>query len=296
MKINKAIGYLRTATTMQDNANRSLYNQKKSILTWAKENNIQIVKIYSEVSSGFRGERPVLDLMIKEIDEGVVTPDTLIVYSLDRLSRNNSTTEAINSLFSEKNIEVIPVSNSTSDTQDSIFCLHTFIDMFNELQSKANSKIVQDSLNSTAEKGYFTGGSIPFGYSSVPVIVPNTNATKKTLVINPIEAAIVKQLFNLATTGTNGNQLSFSGIARFLNQQNLMRRGKPWNCKKISIILNNPIYHGERLWGKNRASEYKHQAPITIKTPSIVSKEQFISALAVPRLRTQYLRGQRNES
>ena len=108
--------------------------------------------------------------------------------------------------------------------------------------------------------------------------------------------AIVKELFNLATTGINGKQLSLGGIARALNQQNLLRRGTSWDYRKVSVILKNPIYYGDRLWGKNRTSRYENQPPITIKSPSIISKEQFLAAQKERYLQKLNLRGNRNES
>jgi len=291
-KLNEAIGYLRTATTMEDNENNSLSHQKKEILKWAKENNIQITKFYSEVGSGFSGKRPILDLMIAEINEKVVTPDALIVKSPERISRNSSSRMMIDSLLEDKGIELV----STDYPHSHLLKTALFLDASNSFLSEINSKRIHCSLNITAEKDFFTGGSIPYGYASVPIITPNKNTKNKTLVINPIEAAIVKELFNLATNGIDGKQLSLGGIARALNQQKLMRRGTLWDYRKVSVILKNPIYHGERLWGINRATRYKSQPTITINAPSIISKEQFLSAQKELQLRTLNLRGSHNES
>ncbi len=277
-KLNEAIGYLRTATTIEDNANNSLYHQKKAILKWAKENNTKITKFYSEVASSFSYKRPILELMIAEINEKVVTPGALIVKSTDRLSKSISTTIAIDSLLKDKSIELITTNNLLPNSLDTCHFIKSFIDMSNEVLSKANSQRIQSSLNNNAKKGYFTGGVLPFGYSTVPMIPPNSNVQRKTLVLNPIEAAIVKELFNLATKGINGKKLSLGGIARALNQQNLLRRGTQWDYRKVTVILKNPIYYGERLWGKNRTLSFINQQLITIRSPSIISKEQFLSA------------------
>ena len=295
-KLRKAVGYIRTTTFMQDNVTQSLYNQKNNILNWAKENDIQIIKFYSEVSSGFRGARPLFDLMIKEIEERVVIPDALIVDSFDKLLSNISTSVAISSFLKDKNIEMMSASNSPIDSQDKPFSSQALIEMLNETQGENSSQTLQKNLNRTAEQGYFTGGFSPYGYSSVPAITPNKNIEKKVLITNPIEVAIVKELFNLATTGINGKQLSLAGIARSLNQQNLMRRGSSWDYRKVSVILRNSIYYGDRLWGKNRASIHENQPPIIIKSPSIISKKQFLAAQNERYLQKLNLRGNCHES
>jgi hypothetical protein len=221
----------------------SVEDEKDLTSNSCKEDNIQNKEFHEGIASGYQGERPMLDLLIKEIEES--NP-------------------------------VISVTEQIQDNEEAALIPSKIASMMNELQRDVNSKFINEKLNSTAKKGFFTGGILPFGYSSV--ICSKTNTTKKTLILNPIEAAIVKELFNLATNGIDGKKLSLGGIARALNQQNLMRRGTQWDYRKVSVILKNPIYHGERLWGKNRTLRYRNQQLITIKSPSIISKEQFLSA------------------
>jgi len=277
-KIYKAVGLIRVSTDMQAKTNDSIDGQKKSILKWAKENGVEIEKFYNEPgNSAFRGKRPTLDLIENEINEGIVTPNAVVVYSFSRFTRNASITGTFKANLMEKEIPVLSVTEPMPDDEDSAFISQTVIDMVNELQSRTNSKIVQDRLNDTADKGYFTGGVIPYGYSSVPVTIPNTNIEKKILVINPKEAEVAKEIFNLAEVGINGKPLGVFAIAKYLNKKITSYRGKRWTKNTIDEMLNKSLYYGERVWGNKRLARAKDNPPIIIKIPPIITKEQFMS-------------------
>jgi len=277
-KIRKAIGLIRVSTDMQAKTNDSIDGQKKSILKWAKDNGVEIEKFYNEPgNSAFRGKRPTLDLIENEVNEGIVTPNAVIVYSFSRFTRNASITGAFKANLMKKEIPVLSVTEPMPEDEDTAFISQTVIDMVNELQSRTNSKIVQDRLNDTAEKGYFTGGVVPFGYSSVSVTIANTNIEKKILVVNPKEAEVAKLIFNLAEVGLNGKALGVKYIAKHLNQKSMCYRGSRWTKNNISEILNKSLYYGERVWGKKRLTRSKDNPPIIIKIPPIITKEQFVN-------------------
>jgi site-specific DNA recombinase len=277
-KVYKAVGLIRVSTDMQANSNDSIGGQKRDIIKWAKVNGVEIEKFYNEPgNSAFRGKRPTLDLIENEINEGIVTPNAVVVYSRSRFTRNASITASFKSNLLNKDIPILSVTEPMPEDEDCAFISQTVIDMVNELQSRANSKIVQDRLNDTAENGFFTGGVIPFGYSSVPVSIPNTSIEKKTLVINPKEAEVSKEIFNLAEVGLNGKPFGVIAIAKHLNQKNITYRGKRWTKNNIDEILNKTLYYGERVWGKKRITRSKDNPPIVIKIPPIITKEQFMS-------------------
>jgi DNA invertase Pin-like site-specific DNA recombinase len=276
--IKTAVGLIRVSTDIQAKTNDSIDGQKKSILKWAKENGVEIVKFYYEPgNSAFRGKRPTLDLIDNEINEGIVTPNAVVVYAFSRFTRNASITGTFKANLMKKDIPILSVTEPMPDDEDSAFISQTVIDMVNELQSRTNSKIVQDRLNDTAEKGYFTGGVVPFGYSSVSVTIANTNIEKKILVVNQKEAKVAREIFNLAEVGLNGKALGVKAIAKHLNQKDKCYRGKRWTKNNINEILNKTLYYGERLWGKKRLTRSNDNPPITIKIPPIITKKKFIN-------------------
>ena len=274
--LKKAVALIRVSTDNQAKTNDSIDGQLRSIKKWAQENDVTIEKFYHEqANSAFRGKRPILDKILFEIEDGIVNPDAIIVYAFSRFTRKATTTAKFKNALLKRDIPVLSVTEPMPEDEDSAFISQTVIDMVNELQSRTNSKVVQDRLNDTANKGYFTGGNIPFGYASEPINIPNTKIIKKKLVVNPDEALTIRKIFNYADVGVSGKPLGVFEIAKKLNQANEKPRGKPWTKNKINRILNNSIYYGDFEWGKNRVSRSKSNPPIIIKVPAIIEKAQF---------------------
>jgi hypothetical protein len=113
----------------------SVNTQKKLIdINALKDDNIQDKGFHEVTGSGYQGERPIFDLLIKEIEES--NP-------------------------------VISVTEPIQDNEEAALIPSKIASMMNELQRDVNSKFINEKLNSTAKKGFFTGGVLPFGYSSV---------------------------------------------------------------------------------------------------------------------------------
>ncbi|SEL12279.1 Site-specific DNA recombinase [Colwellia chukchiensis] len=271
-KLQKAIALTRAATEVPATTNGSIEGQKKSILKWADENGCTIEKFYHEKGVGaFNGKRPILKLIKKDIIEGVVSPDAMVVYSYSRFTRNAEKAASFKSFLTAHDISLISVTEPMSEDEDTTFISRTIIDMVNELHSHKSSKAIQHRLNDTAKKGYFTGGRIPFGYKT-------KGTHRKKLVINPIESAIVKKIFSLAISPVNDESRTLASIASELNTLGLSRRGKVWDYKYVARIIKNTIYKGFYLYGKHRTSRYKSDAPIIVNAPSIVSSNVFDKA------------------
>ena len=81
-----------------------------------------------------------------------------------------------------------------------------------------------------AKQGKFNGG-ICLGYDSV----------NKTLVVNEEEAAIVREIFNLAEQG-----LGYKSIVGHLNGKGYKtKKGNAFSVNGVKDILGNPIYIGK---------------------------------------------------
>jgi DNA invertase Pin-like site-specific DNA recombinase len=272
----KAIGLIRVSTEMQAKSNDSISGQEASIMRYAKEQGIEIEKIYVEPgNSAFRGKRQILDHIDSDISKGIVTPELLIVYSYSRFTRKASNTASFRQMLAEKGISIVSVTEPVSDDEDSAFISESVIDLVSELQSRTNSKTVQDRLNDTARKGYHPGGVVPFGYSSVEANMPNSDVVKKILVINSEESEIVQEVFELAEKGTAGKPLGVKAIAKAMNDADKLYRGKRWDKNSINRILNDTAYYGKRVWGKSRITRKKDNPPIVIDVPEIITKELF---------------------
>jgi len=92
-----------------------------------------------------------------------------------------------------------------------------------------DTKIVE-GIRRRAKQGKLVG-RVPYGY----VIRAGV------LEIIPEEADIVQQIFRLYYE----QRMGFSDIAHFLNEQNLLRRGKLWRRDSIKRTIENIVYYGK---------------------------------------------------
>lgn len=112
--------------------------------------------------SGADTNRPGLKRLLADIENNLV--DALIVYQLDRLSRNVKDFANIYSKLEEHNVMFISLKESIStDTpigKAMMFITATFVQM--ERETIANR--ITDNLEGLARNGFWTGGKAPQGY------------------------------------------------------------------------------------------------------------------------------------
>lgn len=83
--MKKIIGYMRVSTKTQGDSGLGLKAQEEAILRYAKRTDSQVVEMLTEIESGTKGKRPILD---KAIGLCKKEKSTLVVSKLDRLYRN----------------------------------------------------------------------------------------------------------------------------------------------------------------------------------------------------------------
>lgn len=79
--------------------------QLEEILNYAKENNLDLYKIYIDVCSGIIPDPPQLTKLIKEANNF----DKVIIHSLDRISRNMNYFNNVKSKLLSSNVNIISV-------------------------------------------------------------------------------------------------------------------------------------------------------------------------------------------
>lgn len=85
----KLVAYIRISSHGQKDKGDSLDGQRQYIKSWALTGKHTIKKWYiDEAVSAFKGKRLNFELMLDELDSGLVQADAVIVYSLSRFSRN----------------------------------------------------------------------------------------------------------------------------------------------------------------------------------------------------------------
>ena len=142
--------------------------------------------------SGANTDRPGLKQLLSDVEDGHI--DTLIVYQLDRLSRDVKDFANIYSKLEEKGVMFISLKENI-DTNTPIGKAMMFITAtFAQMERETIAARVTDNLSGLARKGFWTGGKAPQGYVLERIEV---NGKKHvTLAVDPEAAARCTWIFN----------------------------------------------------------------------------------------------------
>lgn len=264
------VAYLRVSSHNQVETGDSIDGQRNKIINWAKLGNHHIVAWYvDEAKSAYQGPRAEFSRMLDDLEQGLILADGVIVYSLSRFSRNLLVQLQATKTLEKHGISLVSAIESFPENPEDQYVMVTMLGVMNEHQSRQNGKVVSDRLMDTARKGFFTGGIPPYGYKSIEVAGDTSNIRRKLEIVQE-EADIVRHIFELAEKGHYGKGIGIKNMLNILNEQGLTYRGKRWSKSTLSRVLNNPVYYGERLFGKKSKKD-----TVVSPAPAILSKEQF---------------------
>lgn len=193
-------------------------------------------KVYPDKGySGKNTARPEFQTMIHDITNGKI--NAVVVYKLDRISR--SILDFANMMLTFQNHEVDFISCTEKfDTSTPMGrAMLNICIVFAQLERETIQMRVSDAYESRSIKGFFMGGSIPYGFIKTPYEI----AGKKTsmLVENAEEAAQIRMIFEMYSDPL----ITLGDVLRHLNSNELTKkRGIPWQTARLSEIIRNPIY------------------------------------------------------
>lgn len=263
----KAAIYARFSSDNQ--REESIDAQVRAIKDYAKINNIQITKIYTdEARSATTDDRPQFLQMIKDSEFGVF--DSIVVHKLDRFSRNRYDSAFYKKKLKDNNIRLVSVLERLDESPESII-LESVLEGMAEYYSKNLSREVMKGMKETALQCKHNGGTPPLGYDV---------SKDKTYLINEDEAKAVRLIFerysNDVTYSLILDELKLLGFKTKLN--------KPFGKNSLYSILTNEKYVGTYVFnksskkqnGKRNSHKTKDEDEI-IKIengmPAIISKE-----------------------
>lgn len=208
----------------------SIEAQFYEIKKYAESEGILIKNYYSdEAISGLTSNRPQFKEMINDImDNGKV--DYVIVYKVDRFSRNKYQSAIYKEKLSRIGVKVLYAAQRLSDTPEGGL-MEGILESFAQYYSDNLSTDTRRGQYNNARNGLFNGGRPPLGY-----FIDDEKRYK----VDPYEATIVKSIFDMYLDG-----MSQSEIARELNEKGYKTREKmDFSQTSISRILTNKKYIG----------------------------------------------------
>lgn len=147
---------------------------------------------FDEGLTGANTNRPGLKRLLADVEDGLI--DALIVYQLDRLSRDVKDFANIYSILEEKGVMFISLKESI-DTDTPIGKAMMFITAtFAQMERETIAARVSDNMSGLAKKGFWVGGNPPYGYVRERIEV---NGKKHvTITKNPEAASYIEWIFD----------------------------------------------------------------------------------------------------
>jgi len=246
----------------------SIETQKILLEQYCKDHKITDYKFYCDDGcSGTNFDRPSFKKMLSDIDEGKI--NLVIVKDLSRFGRNYVEAGMYVQRFTDSNIRFIAADDNYDSLVNSDDLLFPIKNVVNEMYARDVSKKTKAAKKAKARDGQFIGSKAPFGYK----IDPNDHHH---LIVDEPAAQVVKRIFRLASEGVGYNKMAkifreekvLTPIAYFnLNnpdyfKSDYWRKEFDWHVTSIRAILNNEVYLGKLVYGKQRNKSMKSKEKV----------------------------------
>ena len=227
--------YVRVSTDDQRDNGYSIDSQLRMIKEYCEKNDYDIVNVYNDAGhSGKDLMRPEMQRLLKDIKSKKI--DKLIAIKVDRLTRNNYDGFWLLNYCEEHDVKIElilePYDVSTANGE-MIFGMNLVFGQRERKEIGARTKRAMEEM--ALEKIH--PSKAPYGYIR--------NKDTGHLEVEPIEAQVVKEIFELCKKGQ-----STRNIATIMKDNNAyLKRGK-WASDRVYKILTNSIYIGVFEYGK----------------------------------------------
>lgn len=277
-KIWNAALYIRLSREDGDKTESySVTSQREILKEYLKlHSDIEFVDYYIDDGwSGTNFERPDFQRMMNDIYAGNV--NCVVVKDLSRFGRNYTIAgNYLDDIFVKLKVRFIAINNSvdtySNNMNPATQCISIGVtNVINESFAAATSVNVRATLNVNREQGKFIGSFPSYGYLKDP------NDHHK-LIIDEQVAPVIRQIFNSFISGK-----SILGIAKTLNSQGIPNpsaykkliglnyhhassesNNGSWSDGTIRRILQNEMYIGNMVQGKNTTISYKLRQCIAV--------------------------------
>lgn len=243
-----AVIYARFSSSAQREA--SIEQQISVCTSYAERTGYNIVQTYSDRAiTGRTDRRPQFLQMISDARKGRFC--AVIVYALDRFSRDKYDSARYKHELRQSGVRVISATEPITDSPSGILVESVFEGLAQYYSAELSQKI-RRGYEDNARKCLATG-SVAYGFR---------RSADGHYEIHPEEAEIVREIFRRVDAGE-----TYADICRDLNERGIKtRHGSAWNRSSFSTLLQNQRYIGTFI------SKYNIQEDAI---PQIIDKELF---------------------
>lgn len=193
-------------------------------------------RVYDK-DEGFSGKntnRPGFRELMADVEGDML--DAVIVYKLDRISRNVREFSAMYEIFQQHNVAFISVKESFDTSTPMGRTVMYILAAFAQLERENTSERVSDNMLALGSSGRWTGGKVPVGMKSIRKT--EGGKTHSFLLVDEETIPRVKLLYQLILQGN-----SITKVERYCRDHGIRSQtGKFLNTSQIHGILTNPVY------------------------------------------------------
>lgn len=184
--------------------------------------------------SGKNTNRPSFQELMRDVKANKL--DAVMVYKLDRISRNVQEFSAMYEIFQSHNVSFISVKESFDTTTPMGRTVMYILAAFAQLERENTSERVADNMQALGAAGKWTGGKCPTGMTSIRKTIGDKEHSY--LMIDPDTVWLPKLLYSLLLNG-----YSITKVERYCRDHGIKSQtGKFLNTSQIHGILINPVY------------------------------------------------------
>ena len=264
-----AVIYARYSSSNQ--TEQSIEGQLRVCHEFAERENILILDTYIDrAMTGTNDNRADFQRMIK--DSSKREWNYVIVYKLDRFSRDKYATAVHKKTLKDNGVKLLSATECIPDTPEGII-MESLIEGMGQYYSEELSQKVRRGMNETRQKGNFTGGHLLYGYS----------VENKKVIIDEEKAEIVRYIFEQYSVG-----VYVEDIIADLTAKGVYNRGKPFARNTVYKMLKNEKYSGIYRLG-DEVFENMYPQIVTPKTFEIVREKVKVNQYGKRSLDVVYL-------
>ena len=211
----------------------SIEGQIRECMEFAERQGITVIGNYIDRAlSAKTDDRPDFQRMIKDSTKQLF--DVVIVWKLDRFSRNRYDSAYYKMLLKKSGVKVISAKENISDRPEGIL-LESMLEGYAEFYSAELSEKILRGLKENALKCKYNGGALPLGY---------TTDKEQHYTINATTAPVVQEIFALYADGVTVKE-----ICDMMNERGIRTQyNNPFNKNSLHRMLKNRRYIGEYIY------------------------------------------------
>ena len=218
----------------------SINNQIEKCKNYLSYKNINEKTIIykDEGYTGYNIKRPEFQKLLEDIKQNKIK--TLIVYKLDRISRNVTDFCNLKELFENNKINFISVTEQFDTSTPLGNAMLMISSVFAQLERDTIAERIKDNMYELAKTGRWLGGNTPLGYESkkIETTINNKKRSLYKLKQIPEEVEIIKLLWE--------KMIELKGISKlesYLIKHNIKTRKDNYFSRFALInIFKNPVY------------------------------------------------------